>query len=123
MSDIEWKGLGDADVGFSEPCRGDYGWRRFSDPCVADDRDHGHLHLSDDGLVGRLPFCCRSQEGALALVDLLLKRGSLDAEQAAGVKDLEAFKRLPVALTAIERAELADPLGMIPLTRFCYVGA
>jgi hypothetical protein len=123
MSDIEWKGLEDADVGFSEPCRGNYGWRRYSDPCVADDRAHGHLHLSDDGLVARVPFCCRSQEGASALVALLRARGSVDDAQAEGLKDLAAFKRLPTALTPDERAELADPERLKLLMSYVYVGS
>lgn len=107
MSSLEWAGL-EPDIALSHPCSGEYGWRRFTDTCRAVDRDHAHLHLSDDGLTARVPFCCRSQEGTLALVALLAKNGSIDPPQAAAVPKLPAFGRLPVAMTEAERAALQD---------------
>lgn len=125
MSQIEWKeSPGDypSAVGFSFPCHGEYGYRRFSDSCKAADRDHGHLHVSDEGLVGRVPFCCRSQEGVLKLVEYLRGWG-LDHDHADFVPQLEGFKKLPKAMTAEEAADLNDPARLEKLTNYLLYGA
>lgn len=112
MSDIEWTDPSrntPCDAGISFPCRGEYGWRRHRDPCPFPDKDHGHLHLSDEELTGRMPFCIRSQEGARKLLELLVAKGTLDQTEADAVTGLEAFKRLPVPITGDETAALADP--------------
>ena len=125
MSEIEWKDMpGDypAGVGFSFPCHGEYGYPRHHDRCPANDRDHGHLHVYDEGLEGRIPFCCRSQEGVRRLVEHLRRDDGLDEDQADAVPGLEAFKRLPMALTPEEAADLNDPERMKRLTGYLLYG-
>lgn len=93
-------------VGFSQPCMGNYGWRRWHFPCNEEHRDHGHIVLSSGDGFAWIPFPCESQEGAKLILDL---EKYLSEEEKEAIKNLPEVKQLPEKLTTREHHILCDP--------------
>lgn len=108
MSNWKWTAAvnNGLNVGFSNPCVGNYGWRWWSLPCKEENRNHGHIVLSCEDGFGWIPFPCKSQAGVKAI--LVFDKSMTDEEKMA-IQNLPEVQQLPIDMTPEEQHILEDP--------------
>lgn len=100
-------------IDFSYPCRLRYGWsevRGCQDACTRNHHEsHGHVHVLLGGASYRVPFCCYSRSGVVAVLQLLVRGGVLSESVLRSWSCLPAIMALPRTMTAVEKRVLRSP--------------
>lgn len=94
--------------------------RRQRDVCEVKDRDHGHIMISCEDGVGRVPFCCRSRAGVAAV---MAKIPWFTPQERMAVANLPEVLALPEELTPEEQEILQNPKLFHRWTSFNFVSA
>lgn len=100
-------------IDFSYPCLLRYGWseaRGRKDNCTRNNHEtHGHIHVRLNGAPYRVPFCCYSRSGVVAVLQLLVQSRVLSAQALRHMLRLPAVMALPRTMTAAEKQVLRSP--------------